>query len=299
MSPELEQRLYNAFPVLYRLHHLDSPQMCCGWEGIRCNDGWYELIRKLSRQIAKYARRHNLDPLITGVSRRGGALRVELDGADENIRLMCGNALEKSLGICEICGEPGKPVSDQPYDIRVSCLRHSWERDDRPLADDEFGRLRAANEKLYKIGLEMLEEGLRLAEPMAVRVEDPLDPMDDFEIDATLTFILREDDPDFREDDDNILTTRDYHIPKSRIEKDGSLGFRDWYLVRYWHEGVECHRIENPCYIFHDLYCHEYGSGKQHLSMRDILRIGDVWIDIDVQAQMFRNLEEIDEEGGK
>lgn len=70
-------------------------------------------------------------------------------------------------------------------------------------------------------------------------------------------------------------------------------------MDRSWHEEVDSSLLEGPCYLFHDLYCNSFRSGSQRLSMRDILRIGDVWIDIGIQAQMFRSLDGKKEHGRK
>ncbi|MBW8066451.1 MAG: hypothetical protein GJU73_03310 [Ferrovum sp.] len=284
MSPELEQRLYSEFPLLYRMRHLENPDMCSGWKGIRCNDGWFDLIRTLSREIVDYSHQHHLDPMVVEVLRRGGALRMVLDdGADDHIRKLCREALEKSCRICEICGESGEFVPDQPYNIRVCCSKHAVEKDDSPLTEEEVSRLRRFNQKMFELQREIVDEGHRHVKVLSGRVADPLDPLDDFEIEAKVTFCLREDDSEFREDDDNILTGRKYYIPKDSAEESHFYSAADWGISAM-HVG-----IENHCYIFHDLYDHSWGPGRQQLSFRDILRIGQIWIDIEIQAQIFRD----------
>jgi hypothetical protein len=290
MSPELEQRLYDEFSLLYRMRHLDSPKMCGGWSGIQCGDGWFDLLRKLSAEIAHYAKQQHLDPIVTEVYVRSGTLIVKVDCDDEHIHALCKKAQEVSCHTCETCGEAGDFVSDPPYGIRISCTKHVVERDDRPLTDDEIARLRIVNERLYSIGIEILEETRRNIALLNQRVADPFDPLDDFEIEIVVDFVLDENDPDYREDDDNILTSRNYWISRQ-----GANGETELLEDRNWHEGVAPGMLESPCYIFHDLYCHSLGSGRQRLSMRDVLRIGDAWINIEIQAQMFRKLIERNE----
>ncbi len=282
MSPELEQRLFDEFPMLYRMRHVNSPNVCCGWKGVDCKDGWFDLLRNVSLQIVAYAKHNHLDPLITQIGRRAGALRVEVDCNDSHIKDLCMQALAASRNVCEVCGEPGAFSHDAPFDIKVCCPRHEVE--DRPLTQNEIEKLTAFNEMLRKLEVEIAVEGKKHVEVLARRVADPLDPLDDFEIDAVVSFYLREDDPAWRDDDDNILTKRSYwHIPKNPDEAISRYDGTDW------NDRPGSRGIQNHCWTFHDLYDHEYGPGQQRLPMHDILRIGLICIEIEIQAQMFRN----------
>lgn len=282
MSPEQAQHLYTEFPMLYRMRHIDSPSVCCGWKGIDCKDGWFELLQNLSSQIVAYANLHHLDPLITRIRRRAGALCVEVDCDDDHIQDMCQQALVNSRLVCEVCGEPGAFSHDAPFDIKVCCHRHEVE--DKPLSQDEIFKLSVFNEMLRKLENEIAVEGKKHVEVLARRVADPLDPLDDFEINAVVCFYLREDDPAYRDDDDNILTKRShYRVPKNTEEENTRLDSTDW------NDRQGGWGIPNHCWMFHDLYDHEYGPGQQRISMHDILRIGLIWINIEIQAQMFRN----------
>ena len=44
------------------------------------------------------------------------------------------------------------------------------------------------------------------------RQDDPADPMVDYELEAVVSYHLLEGDPQYREDDDNILAMRDYYL---------------------------------------------------------------------------------------
>jgi len=96
---------------------------------------------------------------------------------------------------------------------------------------------------------------------------------------ARIAYVLREDDPDFDEDEDNYLTERtellkyryDYGERADRlsgeIAEPGSL----------W--------SEPHCWLFHNLYDRGYGIESQRLSFRDCLRIGRIFIDVQVWQQ--------------
>ena len=284
MSPDLERLLCEEFPLLFRMSHLQSPDMCCGWKGIRCHDGWYELIRDLSKKIVRHAERNRLDPIVRKISSYAALLTFEVEGADEHIRELCRQARESSSRISEFCGEPGGFSSSPPYEIRVCCPKHVVVKDDRPLLPEEISRLSLFNQWMRELQKEITREGQRQVGILSVRVADPLDPFDDFEIEAKVNFSLRPEDPEYRDDDDNFLTSRRYYIPKDLNET------TIFDLNEDWGVGEMHFGVENHSYIFHDLCDHGYGSGQQQLSPRDILRIGESWIDIEIKAQMFRKL---------
>jgi hypothetical protein len=56
MKKELEERLFNDFPLLYRDKNKSMRESCLFWR-FECGDGWYEIIRRasleLERQIAE------------------------------------------------------------------------------------------------------------------------------------------------------------------------------------------------------------------------------------------------------
>lgn len=98
----------------------------------------------------------------------------------------------------------------------------------------------------------------------------------DFEIDVEITYFRHENDPDYLEDEDNILTVREFSgVFKERDE------FDDWSIIK-GHFGVN-----NHCWLFHDLYDHEYSESQVALSIEDILRIGQIWVDITPGYQYF------------
>jgi hypothetical protein len=291
MSPELEQQLYTEFPLLFRRRLVDTPYLTCGWKGIACKDGWFDLIRNLSLNLVEYSKQHYLDPVFLELKSRHGMLKLEIDCDDENIKKLCQQAYDDSAHICEVCGEPGELSYDAPYGIEVRCASHRADEVyvDVSLTDDEIARSTEINEKLRSLEQEIFAEISRQADLLRVRIADPLDPLDDFEVQAVLTFCLREDDPAYDEDDDNILTRRSFwycenykcsegHRDKSREERVDYAEFN-----RGW-------GIPNHCWTFHDLYDHRYGPGQQRLHPHDILRIGSIWVDIEIQAQMFRNV---------
>lgn len=50
MSPELEQKLFNKYPKIFK-DNTKSPQETCMCWGLECGDGWYELIDVLCEAL--------------------------------------------------------------------------------------------------------------------------------------------------------------------------------------------------------------------------------------------------------
>ena len=96
----------------------------------------------------------------------------------------------------------------------------------------------------------------------------------DFEKEAEITCYLREDDPCYVPDGDNILAKRGV-----------SLSWRHPFLADGEGHTDGCselsrHGISPVCYLFNELYDASYGRDAPKLTLRDISRIGYVWIDI-------------------
>jgi hypothetical protein len=147
---------------------------------------------------------------------------------------------------------------------------------------DEINRLLCFNQRLSDLEVYLCDLGARESRNLNARVADPNDPLDDYEIDATLYFILDENDPTFDEDDDNTLTQRE--ISLKRYNRKYGLG-----------DGLD-HRLpcrqfpgvlnEVPhCWLFYDLYEHSYGLKQPSLTFQDCIRVDSIWIDVAVRHQ--------------
>ena len=130
-----------------------------------------------------------------------------------------------------------------------------------------------------------MEEAKRLEPPLQVRVTDPDDPMNDYEIEASIYYILQENDPTFNECEDNFLTIRRY-ISLKEIRKDATLlcDGNDWREIG--RSDTDQLAQDPHCWLFHDLYSHSYGGDNMEaLSLHDCLRIGSIWVDVAIQHQ--------------
>ena len=146
-----------------------------------------------------------------------------------------------------------------------------------PLTDNEISQLLVLNRRLLSI-TRYLQTVVDDVKPrLDAKVADPNDPMYDYEIDARLDYQLREDDPDYAEDDDNYIATRTEPIKEPR----------DWEGQDHSSSSSlpSALLVEPHCWLFEDLYSVDYGVKSPRLSFRDCLRIGRILVDVQVWQQ--------------
>jgi hypothetical protein len=145
MSPELEEKLAQAYPLLFRQEHgeVNATPTTCGFE---VGDGWYDLIDSLCGLIywpyerarqhfesarqgesvegadraetttaerletARFAMKAAAEalPMLTQVKEKFGTLRVYTCGGDDAVERYVEFAEYFSSRVCEDCGAPGK-----------------------------------------------------------------------------------------------------------------------------------------------------------------------------------------------
>ena len=117
MKQELQTKLFNDFPELYRDRVLpDTISRMC--EGFCCGNGWYDIIYDLSIEIHKFCFTHHLvgDRYVRvfQVKQKLGTLRYYLEddkllGATyKELYELIRKAEAKSEITCEVCGKPGE-----------------------------------------------------------------------------------------------------------------------------------------------------------------------------------------------
>jgi ParB family chromosome partitioning protein len=145
-----------------------------------------------------------------------------------------------------------------------------------PLSDSEVTQVFGLNRQLAELTRFLKTTADDVTPRLKAKVADPNDPMFDYEIDAHIAYVLREDDPEYVEDDDNYLTTQTEYLkgkPVSEID--------DW-AESHIQAGL---RAEPHCWLFHDLYDHGGGRESPKVSLRDCLRIGKIWVDVQISQQ--------------
>lgn len=146
----------------------------------------------------------------------------------------------------------------------------------------EVARLMTLNRRLAELEQHLCGQALALEPWLRAKLADPTNRMYDYEIDAEIAYVLREDDEEAVEDDDNILTRRDESLQgmaETRILADG-MDHRESGRTDMAQLDGEPH-----CWLFHDLYDHGYGFSKPSVPLRDCLRIGKIWVDVVIRQQ--------------
>lgn len=110
MKDELEQKLFEEFPKLYRGKDDDMTQSLMGM-GFSVKDGWYDIIYDLSEKVVNFCEENGYNiPKAFQVKEKFGGLRFYFDGVpDKKIFDFVREAEQRSLETCEVCGEDGEP----------------------------------------------------------------------------------------------------------------------------------------------------------------------------------------------
>lgn len=144
------------------------------------------------------------------------------------------------------------------------------------LTDSEISQLLKLNRRLHEI----TEFLLAVADDVTPRLEakdaDPDDPMYDYEVDARIDYQLREDDPEFADDDDNFLTSRTEPLEC----------LRENHRTEWSEPPMQANlKAEPHCWLFRDLHDHDYGRYSPRVPLRDCLRIGKIFVDVQIWQQ--------------
>jgi len=139
MNKEFQEKLYNDFPSLYQQKDLTIQQSCMAW-GCDCNDGWNDLIYKLSEDLTKISDKIQA----TQVKEKFGGLRfywVAEDMTDEQYEMvhkLVENAEEKSYQICEECGSTADVTQTEGWIVTLcpKCLKEYYKK--RGIEYDNF-----------------------------------------------------------------------------------------------------------------------------------------------------------------
>lgn len=144
----------------------------------------------------------------------------------------------------------------------------------------ENHRIHEFDNLLRKLTDQITQECAKAQQPLDNRIDDPADPIGDFEIDVRIDYIADEHAIGYSEKSDNILASRDYSM---RIRLPGEPGILDgeWEIPN----GSKIDEWSLGCWLFHDLVDHSYGPNNPKLPLRNIDVIGTIWIEVIVRQQ--------------
>lgn len=157
MSPELDKKLCEKYPKIFRDRHASIKQSCMAW-GFDIGDGWYNIIdnacgliqlriderrKDKLRDLKKVRRKEKLydweqasinvpkiqQVVANQIKEKFGSLRFYYSGGDDYVDGVVQMAESMSYDTCEVCGKPGKPKNEGWIKVRCeSCLK-----------DEQFG----------------------------------------------------------------------------------------------------------------------------------------------------------------
>lgn len=119
MSPNVEQGLKNSYPELFSKI-----------SDIECEDGWSEIIGRLSAYISTLVYFKNIDPVyFTQIKEKFGELKVYTDKSPPLIAGAIDFATIMSNVICEVCGDKATTQKLRNGLYKTVCERHYNDRD--------------------------------------------------------------------------------------------------------------------------------------------------------------------------
>ena len=145
------------------------------------------------------------------------------------------------------------------------------------MSSEQRLQLQRLNDRLATIEKHIKCEAVNLNTQLQARVQHPTDWLSDYEIELAVEFHLREDDPAYRDDNDNILATL-REMLKDNAQNDFGI---DDGINHNAFQYMDGHPMqgEGHCWLYHCLYDHT------DVWFDDMLRIGHIWVDIRVWYQ--------------
>lgn len=114
MAPELQQRLFAAFPEIFA-ERLDEGSTLHTY-GVSCRDGWYGLVEQLCHDVQRLVSgEHLAQPVAVDVKEKYGKLKVHWRHPrrlDPLVFELTTQAEDRSGHVCDLCGALGRTLSD-------------------------------------------------------------------------------------------------------------------------------------------------------------------------------------------
>ena len=74
MNKQLELKLKSSFPILLKNMYGKTNETCMAW-GIQCDDGWYDLIFNLCKELQHWCDVNNVQLIAEQIKEKFGGLR--------------------------------------------------------------------------------------------------------------------------------------------------------------------------------------------------------------------------------
>ncbi len=120
MRKELQDKLFEKYPLIFAEKDLDMSVTCMCW-GIDTGDGWYDLLDNLCGSLQWWTDENGHPQVVaTQVKEKFGGLRFYFRDCSDFQDGMISFAQHMSSTICEKCGNPGKRENRNGW-ISVMC----------------------------------------------------------------------------------------------------------------------------------------------------------------------------------
>jgi hypothetical protein len=113
MRRELDKRLVEAFPLLYRDRYKQPEEtaMCWGFPG----DGWYKIIYDLSAKLEAHARDQKTQKMGDNAIVRAAQVKEKFGALCFYVHGDIPDKLKLSATVCHDCGKEGKLRNDRSW----------------------------------------------------------------------------------------------------------------------------------------------------------------------------------------
>ena len=132
MKKDLQNRLFEEFPEIYRGSNLSPKDHCLG-RGVETEDGWFSIIYAMSKTIHLHLKKlkdagRPLDFEFAQIKEKFATLRVYDNGGNEFIDGVISTAENLSSITCELCGKEGfRHINQKGSWIKTLCEEHAKE----------------------------------------------------------------------------------------------------------------------------------------------------------------------------
>ena len=134
----------------------------------------------------------------------------------------------------------------------------------------------------------LIRQGRALTIELETELTNPTSSLADFELENQLHFILAKDDPQYDEEDDNILTSR----TQFRAAMSNELPLENQLLEIDTQNFADSpnHPMPQQGWLSHDVMEHDLGIDSPAIGPRGLLRVAKVWVEVIVKRQYWLNL---------
>lgn len=157
------------------------------------------------------------------------------------------------------------------------------------LSPEQVDGLKHLDEQLNVVAQHIQQVARAIDAPLAGPLADPADRLVDRNLDVKVTFHLREDDPAYLEDSDNLVAEVE-QMGELSVHQGDAAGEEPFdRLANSWPDGYDCTFPMPHGGLMHELRLYS-GYERGLVDYRDLLRIGSVWVDIVATHQYLYDL---------